>query len=367
MVMAIVGLVMIVKDEEAVIGRALLSALPFISTYVIVDTGSTDRTKEIIRTIMAGIPGILEDRPWVSFGRNRTEALALCEGRMDWAIMLDADDSLVGTPPEDTDWLINDVDGYILRIQHGNARHQRVQVFRTERGWMYEGVVHESARCAGQERPRLAMMPGDCYVVARCEGARSRDPNKYFKDAALLEAELLQKPGDAHVLFYLAQSYRDAGVRDKARIFYYEYLDCKGTWIHEQYMALVNLIELVDDVDDKIRLTWRAIELCPERLEAQFALLKWWRRSGRPATQQLFAIATISANRVPPPNALYVVPAIYDWGFDDELSLTAFAMGRFQVAYDAATRCAVRVPEEEMMVRAVKNAKAALEHIGKHH
>jgi glycosyltransferase involved in cell wall biosynthesis len=42
-----VGLVMIVKNEEAVLERALRSALPFISTYVIVDTGSTDSTKDI--------------------------------------------------------------------------------------------------------------------------------------------------------------------------------------------------------------------------------------------------------------------------------------------------------------------------------
>jgi glycosyltransferase involved in cell wall biosynthesis len=358
---------MIVRDEEAVIERALRSALPFISTYVIVDTGSTDRTKDVIRTVMAGIPGIIEDRSWISFGFNRTEALSLCDGRMDWTIMLDADDSLMGIPPTPEQWMVNGVDGFILRIQHGIARHQRVQVFRTERDWTYEGVVHESARCASQERPRLAMMPGDCYVVARCEGARSRDPNKYMKDAALLEGELMHRPGDARVLYYLAQSYRDAGVRDKARTMYYKYLDCKGTWIHEQYMALVNLIELEDGVDDKIRLTWRAIELCPERLEAQFALLKWWRLSGRPATQQLFAIATVTANREPPPNALYVVPAIYDWGFDDELSMTAFAVGRFQIAYDAATRCAVHAPESEMMARAIQNAKTALEHISKHH
>lgn len=358
--MAIVGIVMIVKDEEAVIERALRSALPFISTYVIVDTGSTDRTKEIIRTVLAGIPGILEDRPWVSFGSNRTEALALCEGRMDWAIMLDADDSLVGTPPRPVDWLVEGVDGYILRVQHGAVRHQRVQVFRTDCGWMYEGVIHETAVCKGRERPRLAMMPGDCYVVARCEGARSRDPNKYFKDAALLEGELVRNPGDTRALFYLAQSYRDAGVRDKAQEMYRRYLECTGTWIHEQYMALVNLIDLVDDADDKIRLTWRAIELCPERLEAQFALVRRWRHSGRAPTQQLFAIASVTGNRVPPPNALYVSPVIYEWAMDEELASLALSLGHSQVAYDAAIRAALNMPQPESVLRLAKAAQNML-------
>lgn len=114
---------------------------------------------------------------------------------------------------------------------------------------------------------------------------------------------------------------------------YRQYLECTGTWIHEQYMALVNLIDLVDDADDKIRLTWRAIELCHERLEAQFALLKWWRLSGRPATHQLFAIATVTANRVPPPNALYVSPVIYEWAMDEELASLALSLGHSRVAY----------------------------------
>jgi glycosyltransferase involved in cell wall biosynthesis len=365
--MAIVGLVMIVKDEEAVIERALRSALPFISTYVIVDTGSTDRTKEIIRTVLAGIPGILEDRSWVSFGFNRTEALSLCDGRMDWALMLDADDSIEGEPPAPEQWMVNGVDGFIMRIQHGAVLHQRVQVFRTERGWIYEGVVHEAARLGDFRRPALAMMPGDSIVIARCEGARSRDPNKYMKDVALLEAELMHRPGDARVLFYLAQSYRDAGLRDKAQEVYRRYLECEGTWVHEQYMVLVNLIELVEDADDKIRLAWRAINVCPDRLEAQFALLRWWRRSGTVLTQQVYAIASVVTNRVPPSNALYVSPAVYEWVLDAELAEIAVALGHYRVAYEAASRTAASNAPVSMIAAALKTAKAALSHIREHH
>ena len=42
------GLCMIVKNEEHVIERALRSVLPHVDTWVIIDTGSTDRTKELI-------------------------------------------------------------------------------------------------------------------------------------------------------------------------------------------------------------------------------------------------------------------------------------------------------------------------------
>lgn len=45
--MATVSLCMIVKNEEKVLGRCLDSAKEIADEIIIVDTGSTDRTKEI--------------------------------------------------------------------------------------------------------------------------------------------------------------------------------------------------------------------------------------------------------------------------------------------------------------------------------
>ena len=68
---------MIIKDEAPVIRRCLESVKPFIDRWVIVDTGSTDNTRELVREIMAGLPGELHERPWKNFGHNRNEALSL--------------------------------------------------------------------------------------------------------------------------------------------------------------------------------------------------------------------------------------------------------------------------------------------------
>ena len=68
-------LVMIVRDEEDTIRRCLTSVSPYISYWVIVDTGSNDKTKEVIKETMEelGIPGELHERPWVNFEVNRTK------------------------------------------------------------------------------------------------------------------------------------------------------------------------------------------------------------------------------------------------------------------------------------------------------
>src|SRR3978361_61262 len=83
---------MIVKNESRVIERCLRSAKPFIDSWAISDTGSTDGTQQIIRDIMSDLPGELIERPWVDFATNRNEALALSQKHGDYALVIDADE-----------------------------------------------------------------------------------------------------------------------------------------------------------------------------------------------------------------------------------------------------------------------------------
>ncbi len=89
---------MIVKNEAHIIAETLDSVAPHISSWVIVDTGSTDGTQDLIRNHMAGlgIPGELYERPWRNFGHNRTEALHLAQGHGDYIWAIDADETVSG-------------------------------------------------------------------------------------------------------------------------------------------------------------------------------------------------------------------------------------------------------------------------------
>jgi hypothetical protein len=68
---------MIVKNEASVIRRCLDSVIPVIDSWVIVDTGSTDGTQDIIRSHMSSIPGLLHQSEWRDFAYNRSESLRL--------------------------------------------------------------------------------------------------------------------------------------------------------------------------------------------------------------------------------------------------------------------------------------------------
>src|SRR3954468_21671044 len=109
---------MIVKNERAVIGRCLDSVRPFIDSWVIVDTGSTDGTQAFIREKLQGVPGELFERPWVNFGKNRTEAMELARERADFLLLLDADE-IIEHAAFDLDSLR--ADEYLANLQLGDS------------------------------------------------------------------------------------------------------------------------------------------------------------------------------------------------------------------------------------------------------
>ena len=85
--MVTISLCMIVRNEEDVIGRCLESVWGVPDEIIIVDTGSTDRTKEIARAMGAQV----YDFAWIddfSAARNASFDRAA----MDYILWLDADD-----------------------------------------------------------------------------------------------------------------------------------------------------------------------------------------------------------------------------------------------------------------------------------
>lgn len=84
-----VSLCMIVKNEKCHLARCLQSAKPVVDEIVIVDTGSTDETKEIAMVFGARV----YDFPWIDdFSKARNFALSKASG--DWILVLDADETL---------------------------------------------------------------------------------------------------------------------------------------------------------------------------------------------------------------------------------------------------------------------------------
>ena len=60
-------LVMIIKDSGEPLKEVLESVKPYIDSWCILDTGSTDGSQEIVKNVLSSIPGKLHQEYFVDF------------------------------------------------------------------------------------------------------------------------------------------------------------------------------------------------------------------------------------------------------------------------------------------------------------
>ncbi len=345
------GLHMIVKDEAQVIERCLLSVRDLLAWWVVSDTGSTDGTQEIVRRTMAGVPGLLIERPWVSFGHNRQEALeaarTLEHSRADdYTLWIDADEQLVDAPDG---WPALGADGYNLDVELDATRYHRLAVVRLDRPWRWTGAIHEYLDLPGADLGHLTAP----RVLSRREGARSRDPDTYRKDAMVIERELLEHPDDPRMQFYLGQSWRDAGDLERALAAYRTRAANPAGWDQERWYAQFQVaaaLERLDGTPAEVADAYlAAYQGCAWRAEPLVALARHERQRERYDVALVYARA---ATRIalPGPGALFVDTDTYVWRAWDEVAVSCYWAGRYAEGAEAARKALAARPDDERLL-----------------
>jgi glycosyltransferase involved in cell wall biosynthesis len=324
---------MIVKNEAHVMRRCIDSVRPLIDYWVIVDTGSTDGTQDVIRSALADLPGMLVERPWVDFASNRSEALALARPHGSYSLIIDADDELV--IPAGFTLPKLDAPGYAFTIQDTFTRYARVQLVDNAVSWYYRGVLHEFLDCQQITWTKplpLAMRRGE-------DGARHRDPQTFRRDVAVLE-EALSSETDPFLIsrytFYLAQSYRDAGEMPKALEYYLRRADL-GFWHEEIYISVLSaayIEQAMGKSDERVfGLYDRAIAICPYRAEAYHGASRCCRERGSYVKGLQYAQEAMPLKM--PGEGLFIQPWIYAYGLRDEHAVNAFYTGQHRACLAA--------------------------------
>lgn len=345
MIRSTVCLNMIVKNEAKVIARCLESVKPIVDSWVVVDTGSTDGTQDIVRSVMKGVPGELYERPWKDFAHNRNEAIGLARGRSDYLFVIDADDLIDVLPgfmmPRLTE------ESYFVRVEYADHVYSRLHVFRSDLDFRYVGVLHEVL--VSDVKRSYGKIDG---LIYRCAGggARSVDHDKYRKDAATLEEAISTDPSSARNVFYLAQSWRDCGELAKA-LETYERRVAMGGWEEEVFCSLHEIATIasrLDHGDDTVTAAFlRAYEYRPTRAEPLCCLAAYLRKRGRTAAAYLFARAAVEMPQ--PGDVLFVDASVYAWRALDEYAIAAYWIDRHKEAIQVNKRLLAgsALPERE--------------------
>lgn len=329
---------MIVKNEAHVILRCLASVKSWIDSWCIVDTGSTDGTQEIIRAYLKELPGQLYERPWKNFGFNRTEALQLAISAdfptTDYLLFIDADEQLSAdlnfSLPQLTE------PAYFFQVIYGNLRYRRNALVSTQLSWVWEGVLHEYLHST---QPHHWHTLEGLNIIVQHDGARGQNKETYLKDIALLEQGLKDEPNNLRYVFYLAQSYRDAGLLDKSRAFYLKRA-VAGGWEEERWMAQFRAAQMAErlHLDEAIVYreylqSWIANQ---KRAEPLYELARYYRSKKDFDLSSYFAQQAIN---IPfPIGGLFVDASVYDWRVLDEFAVSA----NYCRAYKAQGKVAIQ-------------------------
>ena len=334
-----VCLAMIVRNEAAVLPRMVASIAGVVDQWLVVDTGSTDGTPQVVEQLLADLPGQVEHRVWRDFGYNRTELVQMA-GQLEGVthlLLLDADHTVDVDPNWRSQLAGEPAEELMVPVDSGDHQFHQSYLVRTGPAWRYEGPTHEYLTC--NDPVRRAVF-GALRITHHADGGARHD--KFERDLALLSGHLVGHPDDARSTFYLAQTYRDLG-RSEEALATYEHRATLGGWHEEVYYALLQVGEMHYRLGRPADAAWawqRAVQVRPSRAESFHRLGRLLNEQSQwqPARMWLEHAATLP----PSDDLLFVDRWVHRWGIGFELAIARWWTGDRVAANETFAELAAR-------------------------
>jgi glycosyltransferase involved in cell wall biosynthesis len=240
-----ISLCMIVKNEEETIGRCLESVHNRVDEIVVVDTGSTDQTKEIVRLYTDKI----YDFEWIDdFAAARNYAFS--KGTKDYLFWMDADDCLLEEDREKLKELKEEIDPTVdmvtmIYVLSQDEKGNPIQSIRRERlvkrsqNYQWLDFVHEYIP------PEGYIMDSNITIIHnKKKSSGKRNLNMLEKR---LEAGMNFTP---RYLFYYANELFEHKVFEKAAEYFHKYLDTNQMAFEDNVAACDKLAQYYKEMGE---------------------------------------------------------------------------------------------------------------------
>lgn len=274
---------MIVKNEAESIARCLYSIHGVADEIVVVDTGSTDATREIATAAGA----IIVQRPWTDdFSAARNASLDAATG--EWILVLDADEELDTASGSRLSATLRELTAEGVRVRLRNLmptgelcafdESRLTRIFRNRPDHRYQGIIHE------QIRPSIEKNGGKVvdaqltiihhgYAKKTAQGNQTRTE----RNLRLLETALCATPDDAYLHYHAGITCKSLG-RDGEAVAHLTRtltLDTRGLdpeVLDITHMKLAQLALAANNLDEAIRTATAGLAFNPSNAVSLFVI-----------------------------------------------------------------------------------------------
>lgn len=341
--MITVSFCMIARNEETTIARCLDSIKDIVDEIVIVDTGSTDSTKEICSRYTDKI----YDFPWIDdFSAARNFAFSKCT--LDYIFYLDADDVLLEEDRQKFMELKASIDPNVdsvtmhynlLSDEKGNVTFslRRNRLVKRSRNFKWIGPVHEYLEVYG------LIINSDIAITHKEAPHEHSDRNLKIYERRLEKNENFT-PRD---LYYYANELRDHAQYEKAAEYYQKFLDTKLGWVEDNIAAcgkLADIYGILKNPEKELEYILKSFEYDAPR--ADFCCRMGYRfLQANMIKQAIYWYEAAARLELPKDNWGMVNHACYTWLPHLQLSVCYDRLGLHQLAYEHNEKAAEYVPD----------------------
>lgn len=328
-------LCMICGDNEPVLVQALESFKPVIDYWVINHNGKNSAIRDLIVKTLDGVPGEFVDGGWVNFSHNRNLVLDRARDKADYFFLPDADEVAVVSPFFDKNLLT--APAYFIKFT-GSLDWCLPLLVSSKHSWKYHGVCHEYIAAEGVQL-NYPVLPTLMVTHIQTDG----DGSKIKRNLDLLLQGVTDESDNSRYLYYLGQTYRDAGDYDKAIEFYGKRVMAAG-WDQEQWHAAFQIGVLQSKTGNwvsAVNSLLTAYSMRPARAEPLYYLANYYRQKQAYHLAYWFSVMGLS---IPyPSDVLFVERDIYAYLLQSEYAIAASYLHRHNEAI-AANRHVLNCP-----------------------
>lgn len=375
-----IALVMIVKNEQKRITVTFDSVKDIVDCFVIVDTGSSDNTMDIVRNycnehkIELHMEQKIFPHPF-HFANARNSSIELAEDKCDYMLLLDSNDEVKGGKE-----LVHFITTYkgeesgFYMCQEwwcgtGLDKYYNVRLVKSKHGWRYKGAIHEYIQSDTHSKTIRIQNKNIKIYQDRTEDD-DKSTQRFSRDEEIFESEYLQNLEngviqDSRSLFYYAQTCMCLGKMEKAYNLYRERIKQNG-FVEEKYHAYYRNAEITrilnHDWEETMLWYLKAFEFSSVIFE-------------QPRVEPIFKIANYYLNKnhqlsylyakrccelqYPHDAVLFVEKRIYDYGRWQILAHVAFHIGEYEIGYDACKK-AVEIENKKDDINLLKQYEEKL-------